>query len=312
MQIEQVIGGVNGDTTAQAIQLRMRTAGQSFVSGAKLVAFDATGSNPINLIVFPNNVTNSAAGSRILITSANFGDHTNPGLVSDFTLTNLIPASYLAAGKIAFIGPDNNIYWSLSYGGSAYTGTSVGALTNDSDGNFGPPFAGPLPSNSLAALRFDGVSTDPSTTNAADYALSASPAVFTNNAGTNFTVIAGVPRLSIGNVRIREGNGGTRNAVFTVTLSFATNKIVVADYFTVNATTANAAQSGVDYGATSGRVAFLPGETTQVIKVAIVGDGEIEENEVFKVRLARPRSATINDATATGIIVNDDTSTTSN
>ena len=34
MQIEQVILSVNGDTTAQAIQLRMRAAGQNFVSGA--------------------------------------------------------------------------------------------------------------------------------------------------------------------------------------------------------------------------------------------------------------------------------------
>jgi hypothetical protein len=33
MQIEQVIGGVNGDTSAQAIQLRMRAAGENFVSG---------------------------------------------------------------------------------------------------------------------------------------------------------------------------------------------------------------------------------------------------------------------------------------
>ena len=32
MQIEQVIGGVNGDTSAQAIQLRMRFAGQTQVA----------------------------------------------------------------------------------------------------------------------------------------------------------------------------------------------------------------------------------------------------------------------------------------
>ena len=32
MQIEQVIGGANGDTAAQAIQLRMRLGGQNFLS----------------------------------------------------------------------------------------------------------------------------------------------------------------------------------------------------------------------------------------------------------------------------------------
>ena len=37
MQIEQVIGGVNGDTTAQAVQLRMRATGENFVAGGKLI-----------------------------------------------------------------------------------------------------------------------------------------------------------------------------------------------------------------------------------------------------------------------------------
>ena len=43
MQIEQVIGGVNGDTTRQAIQLRMRQANQNLVGQATVVAWDATG-----------------------------------------------------------------------------------------------------------------------------------------------------------------------------------------------------------------------------------------------------------------------------
>ena len=46
MQIEQVIGGVNGDTTAQAVQLRMRFAGQNFVAGTELIANAAAGNNP--------------------------------------------------------------------------------------------------------------------------------------------------------------------------------------------------------------------------------------------------------------------------
>jgi len=37
MQVEQVIGGVSGDTSAQAIQLRMRLDGQGGVSKARLV-----------------------------------------------------------------------------------------------------------------------------------------------------------------------------------------------------------------------------------------------------------------------------------
>lgn len=63
MQIEQVIGGVNGDTSAQAIQLRMRSIGQDLVAGTTLIAFDASGNNPITLLTLPSDVSNAAAGS---------------------------------------------------------------------------------------------------------------------------------------------------------------------------------------------------------------------------------------------------------
>src|SRR5437762_4729001 len=97
MQIEQVIGSVNGDTTAQAIQLRMRTAGQNFVSGGKLVVYDAAGLNPITLVNPMINVANGAVGDHVLIASATFPSYTMPMAVPDFTMTNLIPASYFAA-----------------------------------------------------------------------------------------------------------------------------------------------------------------------------------------------------------------------
>src|SRR3981081_1778377 len=56
MQIEEVIGGVNGDTTAQAIQLRMRASGENFVTGAQLIAVDAAGNNPITVATLTSDV----------------------------------------------------------------------------------------------------------------------------------------------------------------------------------------------------------------------------------------------------------------
>ncbi len=183
MQIEQVAGGFCGGTTAQAIQLRMRTVGQNLVQGARLVAHDATGSNPVVLIVFPSNVANASTGSRILITTAGFSSIAG-GPAADFTLTNPIPASYLAAGRITFESPGGGlVYWSLAWGGANYTGSNAGQIDNDADGNFGPPFADPLPVGDQA-LQFQGAASAQSTNNAADYALSASPATLTNNAGT--------------------------------------------------------------------------------------------------------------------------------
>lgn len=188
MQIEQIIGGVNGDTTAQAIQLRMRSGGQNIVSNAAVSVVDSTGGNGMLLENMQSNVPNSAAGSRVLLTTPNFANYTDVPLVSDFIM-DPIPVSRLSAGQVRFFG-GSTIYWSVSYGGSGYTGITTGSTTNDANGDFGPPVNGPLPSSSLQALLFQGAAGAPSTTNLADYALTSGAAVFTNNAGTNFTLVA--------------------------------------------------------------------------------------------------------------------------
>lgn len=190
MQIDEVIGGVNGDTSAQAIELRMRSAGQTFLANAvKLVVVDATGANPVTLINFTSNVATGNLGSTILIASSNFKDYTaNPAtFVSDFTLTNTIPASYLNAGRLLYEDSSNNILWSLAFGGSNYTGATNGETTN---GVADPgKFSGPLPSNTLQALLYQGAASGQNTNNATDYALTSGAATFTNNAGTSFTIV---------------------------------------------------------------------------------------------------------------------------
>ena len=190
-QIEQVIAGVNGHTSAQAIQLRMRGPGENQVSAARLRAWDSEGANPIILVDFDSNVLSSFTGDRVLITSPDFTKHTDVTLASDFTMTNLIPESYLAAGRITYEQDTGTIFWSLSFGGKAYTGPTTGTV-NDRDGEFGPPFDDPLPSSSRQALQFQGGTSDFSVTNQIDYALTDGPAVFTNNAGESATV---VPKL---------------------------------------------------------------------------------------------------------------------
>ena len=66
MQIEQVIGGVDGDTTAQAVQLRMRALNQIQIQFAKLWVRDATGANPVLLINFGSLVPNGGTGASML------------------------------------------------------------------------------------------------------------------------------------------------------------------------------------------------------------------------------------------------------
>ena len=188
MQIEQVIGGVDGSTSVQAIQLRMRASFQDLVSNARLVVRDATGANPVVLIAFPTDVSGTAAGSRILAATAAFSTNTAPALSPDFILTNPIPSSYLAAGSLTYESTVGAILWRISWGGAGYTGAGTGALTNDADGNFAPSFAGPLPSASGKALLFKFRASALSTNNANDYALTTGSATFTNNAGSSGTI----------------------------------------------------------------------------------------------------------------------------
>jgi hypothetical protein len=190
MQIWQVIGGVNGDTSAQAIELRMRSPGQNLLSmGPKLIIMDASGLHPITLITFSSDVARGNQGDTILITTPNFKNYTNNPATfhSDFTM-NPIPASYLAAGRLIYQDPSGPILWSLAFGGPSYTGSTNGETTN---GAFDPgKFAGVLPRTTLQALRYTGPATGQNNNNATDYALTSGAATFTNNAGTAFTLVA--------------------------------------------------------------------------------------------------------------------------
>lgn len=187
MQIEQVIGGVNGDTTRQAIQLRMRTPAQNFVQFSRVRAWDAAGANPVLLIDMTTQVPLGNVGSRVLLATANF----LPGLTPDFVMAP-IPPAYLPAGKITFEGDGGEVWWGFAWGGAFYTGTNTGLTIaqdgNDADGNFNPPFGLSINTGNTQAVRFPGAANALSTNNAADYALTPGAAVFTNNAGANGTV----------------------------------------------------------------------------------------------------------------------------
>jgi hypothetical protein len=198
MQIEQVIGGVNGNVNAQAIQLRLRVTGENMVSQARLIVRNAAGLNPVTVVDMTTNVANGAAGARVLIASSAFLANL-PGITPDFLMTNVIPASYLAAGTLTYESDTGLIYWRLSWGGASYTGPGTGNVTNDPDGNFGPPFAGPLPSAGTQVLQFRFAASAESTNNANDYVLSPGSVSFVNNAGSSGSIDAdadGVPTVA--------------------------------------------------------------------------------------------------------------------
>ena len=113
------------------------------------------------------------------------------------------------------------------------------------------------------------------------------------------------PNLSINDVSVAEGNSGTFNAVFTVTLSAPSSSVVTVNFATANGT---AIQPG-DYQSTSGLLTFNPGELSKTISVPVVGNVTNEPNETFFVNLSTATNATISDNQGIGNILNDDTPT---
>jgi len=196
MEIEQIIGGVGGDPNAQAVQLKMRFDLQNVLAANSvvLVARDATGNNPVTLFSFTGTTDPLAGPCReILLVSPAMVGKTNPAVTGAYIMTGKIPPTYLPAGTLSFEGL-GSVYWRVSWGGAAYTGTlGVLAGINDSDGVTNPPFAGPLPSTSGKALAFVPACATNSTSSAADYAVTASNAVLKNNAAATFTVVPGLP-----------------------------------------------------------------------------------------------------------------------
>jgi hypothetical protein len=110
--------------------------------------------------------------------------------------------------------------------------------------------------------------------------------------------------VSINNVSLAEGNAGTTNFVFTVTLSQASNVIVKVDFATANV--AGGATAGSDYTAQTGTLTFNPGDLTQNITIAVNGDTANEPDEQFKVNLSNAQNVNITPGGGTGTILNDD------
>ncbi len=111
--------------------------------------------------------------------------------------------------------------------------------------------------------------------------------------------------IAINDVTLAEGNSGSSNFVFTVTLTGA-----VSGGFTVPFSTSNgtATQPG-DYASNSGTLTFTgSANETKTVTVAVVGETILEPNETFTVNLGAPSNAavTVSDGSGLGTINNDD------
>ena len=110
------------------------------------------------------------------------------------------------------------------------------------------------------------------------------------------------PAVSIANAAGAEGDTGTTNLTFNLTLSSPMGLTVSVDF----ATSDNSAVNGVDYIGTNGTVIFQPGSTIQTVTVAVIGNRDYEPDKTFQVNLSNPTNTSLGISQGTGTILNDD------
>src|SRR5216117_358584 len=217
-----------------------------------------------------------------------------------------IPAGAGTPGSLSVVatdpGPTTRTWNTPTTSGGVITTTRSGGSANSID------------PGGTVAISFTATAT---TTGTKTWTTSAFGA--TNCTGTPFSISGGSgsqpsvivsapPTIAINDVTVTEGNGGTTNAIFSVTLSAASSQTITVTYATADGTATTADN---DYVAASGTVTFAPGVTSQPVTVTVNGDTKFESNETFFVNLSNPTGgATISDGQGQGTIVNDDTAPT--
>ncbi len=152
------------------------------------------------------------------------------------------------------------------------------------------------PSNNTADFRKAGGCVD-TNDNAADF-FAASP----NPRNTSSPIGDCKPDIVINDVTVTEGNVGTVNATFTVTLSAASANTVTVDYATADGT----ATQPADYQSTSGTLTFNPGDLAKTITVLVNGDTLDEPGETFFVNLSSVTNGALVDNQGQGTITDND------
>ena len=105
---------------------------------------------------------------------------------------------------------------------------------------------------------------------------------------------------------ITDGNTSQNKALFTITLSEASNSEVSLTY----STTDGSAKAGQDFEAvTAGTLKFAAGDLSKTIEIAIIPDENLEFDENFQVNISNVKNANARVYKATVTITNDDTYT---
>ena len=111
----------------------------------------------------------------------------------------------------------------------------------------------------------------------------------TDNSATNITTVNPIPSISINDPSALEGDSGTTNLDFSVSLSVVSSQPVTVQFASANGT----AIAASDYVATNGSLTFPPGTTHQTLSLLLIGDALNEPDETLFVNLSDPVNASL-------------------
>jgi Ca2+-binding RTX toxin-like protein len=311
-------GGINNKySNASAALVNTTVSGNSgSLGGAAGVSNDSGIINLLNSTVTNNTFSGIQGYAGGVSNSGGTVNLKNTIVAGNFSVDNRIYSYPDLSGT--FNGNNNNLIGSLTGAkGTVGTGTDIvnpnpglGPLQNNGGLTLTHALLAGSPAinagnNSLIPADTQDLDGDGNTTEPTPYDQRGLTRVVggTIDIGAFEVQAATLPSLSIQDVTVTEGNTGTKNATFTVTLSAASTSVVTVNYATANGT----ATAGSDYTATTGTLTFNPGDTSKSLNVAVIGDLTIEPNETFLVNLSNATNATIADNQAVGTITNDDT-----
>jgi len=121
--------------------------------------------------------------------------------------------------------------------------------------------------------------------------------------GDNTQPTVSQSRVSINDVIKPEGNAGTTQFVFNVTLDKASPQEVSVNY----SVTSGTAKVNEDFTHSVQSISFAPNETQKTITINVVADDVKESDEEFTVTLMNTLNAVLYKTVGNGVIQNDDT-----
>ncbi len=233
---------------------------------------------------------------QYLLVGMSSGANGSPLPTVDISGTTAMAAG---AGKVALVGATGALSGTCPSGPTVLDMVGFGSGVSCFEGTGSTP----APSTTRSVFRGDAGCTD-NNDNASDFS-AAAPAPRNSASAFNVCGGSGTPNLSIQDVSLAEGDSGTLNAVFTVSLSAPAGAGGVQ--FDIATADGSATLADNDYQAFSATAQVIPaGATSASFSVAIQGDTQVEPDETFLVNVSNVTGANVVNAQATGTVINDD------